>query len=106
MWRSACSAIFVRRVSTMTSLAPARRARLMIGTKCRFDHVTLLPQAMISFEYSACSGLIPGTGPNVPTQASVRMPPQSGRRSSRLEPSRWKKRRSIEPPASSPCGPA
>ncbi len=88
MCRSACSAIFVRRVSTMTSLAPARRARLMIGTMCRFDHVTLLPQATISLACSACSGLMPGVGPNVPTHASVRMPPQSGRRSSRLAPSR------------------
>jgi len=104
--RSACAATFVRFGSTTTSFAPRVRARLSTGIRCRFDHVTLLPQAITSRACSTCSGRMPGTGPNVPTHASVRMPPQRGLRSSRLAPSRWKKRRSIEPPASIPCGPA
>ena len=36
------------RGSTTTSLPPARRAVLMSGVMCRFDHVTLLPHATIS----------------------------------------------------------
>ena len=61
--RSACSAILVRRGSTTTSLPPARRALLISGVMCRFDHVTLLPHATMSFEASICSGLMPVTVP-------------------------------------------
>ena len=104
--RSACSATLVRLGSTTTSFPPRRRAMLMTGIRCRFDHVTLFPQAMISRESPICSGGMPGTGPKVPSQASVRIPPHSGFRSSRVAPSLWKKRRSMEPQASIPWGPA
>jgi len=49
---------------------------------------------------------MPGTVPKVPTQDSTRTPPQRGGRSSRVAPSLWKKRRSMEPMASIPWGPA
>ena len=78
----------------------------MRGIRCRFDHVTLLPQATTSLDSATCSGRIPGTAPNVPIHASARMPPHSGFLSRSEAPSLWKKRRSMEPPASIPCGPA
>ncbi len=58
--------------------------------------MTLLPQAMMSLECRTCSGAMPGAVPKVPSQAWVRMPPQSGERSSSEAPSLWKKRRSID----------
>jgi hypothetical protein len=103
---SACSAILMRLGSTTTILAPSRRAALRIGVRWRFDHVTLLPQAIASFECRTCSGAMPGVVPKVPSQAWVRMPPQSGERSRSEAPSLWKKRRSMEAYASIPCGPA
>ena len=104
--RSACSAILMRRGSTTTSLPPARRTRWISGVMCRFDQVTLLPQATTSRACAICSGRMPAAVPKVPSHASVRMPPHSGPRSSSVAPMRWKKRRSIEPPASRPWGPA
>src|SRR6266850_3671958 len=88
--------ILMRLGSTTTTLAPSRRAALMIGVRWRFDHVTLLPHAIVSLEWRTCSGAMPGVVPKVPSQAWVRMPPQSGGRSRSEAPSLWKKRRSME----------
>ena len=88
-----------------TSLAPRRFASCARVQKCRFEATELLPQITISRLSTTRSTSMPIAAPMTPTQPALPAVAQIVRSSSDA-PSRWKKRRSIEPYWISPMLPA
>ena len=99
------SAVALRYGSIATSRAPRRFASCARVQKCRFDAIGLLPQIRISLLFANCSKSMPIAAPIVAVQPALPADAQIVRSSSDA-PSRWKKRRSIDPYCSRPIVPA
>ena len=87
------------------SFAPRRLASCARIQKCRFDVTALLPQMTISLLSWNCSTSMPTDAPITAPQPALPAEAHIVRSSSEA-PSRWKKRRSIDEPCSSPIVPA
>ncbi len=99
------SAVWLRQGSIATSFAPRRFASWQRDHRCRLETIGFEPQMRMSLASSKRSGSMPTEPPSVSFMPTLPADEQSVR-SSRLAPSRWKKRRSIDVYCSRPIVPA